>query len=273
MRKEFSAAKAKKELGISYLGATRQSAKMRYSYNANVETYCIYLAPWKMSGYQTCPNGKYCKDLCLNGSGQNKCDIIARGFEHSNINLSRIKKTKLFFENRPLFMDIMVAEILKAKKHAEKNGLGFAVRINGTSDLSPELFKLRDGRNILEAFPDIQFYDYTKVDKRLHLQKKYPNYDLTLSYNGYNWDACKSYLENGGKVAVVFENDLPQLFHGFAVHDANGYDMRYLDEGGQIMGLHFHRVGGQYKNGVYQRPEGKFVVLEEDKNCTWAFKK
>ena len=38
------------KIGISYLGATRQSAKMRYSYNAKVATYCIYLAPYNMSG-------------------------------------------------------------------------------------------------------------------------------------------------------------------------------------------------------------------------------
>lgn len=270
---KLSKAKSRKLGGFAYLGATKQSAKMRYSYAHNVETYCIYLAPADMSGHNVCPNNQFCKELCLNGAGHNKCDIISRGAEHSKINQSRIKKTKLFFENRQLFMDILVDELISAKKHAERNGLDFAVRLNGTSDLSLELFKLRDGRNILEAFPDVQFYDYTKVTKRLPLQKKYANYDLTLSYNGHNWDDCRAYLNDGGKVAVVFENELPKLFHGYVVNDGNGYDMRYLDNVGEIVGLHFHRVGGQYKEGVYERPETKFIVREEDHNCTWNFNK
>lgn len=269
----ISKANLYKLIGLSYIGTSTQSAKMNYSYKKGVETLCIYLAPWNLSGYQVCPNGMYCKDLCLNGSGHNKADIISNNgniFE-SSINKARIKKTKLFYENRELFMELFIKEIIKTKNHAEKNGLDFAVRLNGTSDLSPEVFTYK-GKNILEIFPDIQFYDYTKVENRLSLQFKYPNYDLTLSYNGYNWDACKKYLEQGGKVAVVFENELPKLWHGFHVHDANGYDMRYLDEPGTIMGLHFHKVGTQYINGTYHRPDTKFVVKEDDKYCTYDFK-
>ena len=86
---------------ISYLGATRQSAKMRYSYNAKVATYCIYLAPYNMSGkYNVCPKGQHCSPFCLNNSGRNKGDIIAHGKENSRINISRIKKTMLFYEDR-----------------------------------------------------------------------------------------------------------------------------------------------------------------------------
>lgn len=271
MESTFSLQKARKQLGIAYLGATRHSAKMNYSYKAKVETYCIYLAPYNMSGYQVCPNGIHCKDLCLNGAGRNKGDIIAHGFEHSIINVSRIKKTKLFYENRELFMNIMIAEIKKAMNHAKKNGLGFAVRINGTSDLSPELFVNKDGKNILELFPTVQFYDYTKVNTRLKLQGKYKNYDLTLSYNGYNWDVCEEYLNNGGKVAVVFENELPKYYKGYKVINANDYDMRYMDEPGCIMGLHFHRTAKNYENGKYTRPNTPFVVLEGNIDCHYEF--
>lgn len=266
---ELSLAAMRKEIGVAYLGNTKHSAKMLYSYNHKVETYCVYLAPADLSGYNVCPNNKHCKDLCLNGAGRNKGDIIAHGANESIINRSRIRKTKLFYENRELFMALLVKELESKRKHAERNNLGFAVRLNGTSDLSPELFVLSDGRNILEAFPNVQFYDYTKVPNRLKLASKYPNYDLTLSYNGYNWETCQNYLQSGGKVAVVFEKELPKTFHGFKVHDANGYDMRYMDNGGEIMGLHFHKVGGQYQNGVYVKPETKFVVLSDDVNCEW----
>ena len=260
------------KIGISYLGATRQSAKMRYSYNAKVVTYCIYLAPYNMSGkYNVCPKGQHCSPFCLNSSGRNKGDIIAHGKENSRINISRIKKTKLFYEDRKTFMRLMMYEINMAMRHAEKNDLGFAVRLNGTSDISPLAFKI-DGKNILELYPYTQFYDYTKVFGRIELQKKYRNYDVTFSFDGYNWEECEEYLEKGGRVAVVFENELPISYKGWLVFDGNSYDMRYLDPQGQIVGLHYHRTANDYASGKYVRPNTPFVIREDDPYCTYAFK-
>lgn len=285
MIENFSLAAAYRQCGFTYLGATRQSAKMRYSYNAKCATYCIYIAPSNMAALATnmnyptvCPNDEHCKQFCLNGSGQNKCDTLARGVEGSLINQSRIKKTRLFYDNRELFMRIMIAEITREYNKAQELGMMFAVRINGTSDLSPLAFhhpNVCNDMNILEIFPYIQFYDYTKVKGRTELQKKYPNYDVTLSYNGYNWEDCKNYLDNGGKVAVVFENEkeLPILFRGYPIHDANSYDMRFLDPEGHIMGLHFHRVAANYVNGKYVRPNTKFIVAEDSNECVWNFDK
>ena len=258
----------RKKIGVSYLGGTKHSAKMRYSYNNGTETYCLYLAPADMSGHNVCPNSKYCKALCLNNAGHNKADILSRGMEKSKINISRIKKTHCFFDNRELFMQTLIAEIEKARLHAIKNNLEFAVRLNGTSDLSLEQF-VYNGKNILEIFQDVQFYDYTKVPSRINLINKYPNYDLTLSYNGYNWNACENFLRMGGKVAVVFENELPKTFHGFNVIDANGYDMRFLDPASTIMGLHYHPTANDYVNGKFVKPNSKFIVEASDIACEY----
>ena len=46
--------------------------------------------------------------------------------------------------------------------------LEFSIRLNGTSDLSLLTFKL-GGKNILEIFNDVQFYDYTKVANRFNI--------------------------------------------------------------------------------------------------------
>ena len=271
---KMSLAELLKLADVAYIGGIKHSTKMTYSYNHNVATYCIYLSPSDLAGkrYKTCPNDKYCRDLCLNGSGRNLGLTLADENKMSVITKGRIKKTKLFYDNRELFMEIVVREIIRFKKYAEKRNMGFAVRLNGTSDLSPLLFQYK-GKNILELFPDVQFYDYTKVYSRISLPKKYKNYDLTLSYNGYNWNDCKDYLTKKGKVAVVFENNLPTLFHGFHVIDANGYDMRYLDEPGTIMGLHYHRVANNYKNGRYVEPDTNFVVKESNKHCVYNFDK
>lgn len=271
VKNKFNYTSTIKRLGIAYLGNYSQSAKMMYSENAGTLTYCLYLTPADMSGYNVCPCSQFCRKFCLNGSGRNKGDIILNGAEQSRINLSRIKKTKLFFEDKDTFMQLVIAEINRSLNYARKHGLNFAVRLNGTSDISPEDFVF-EGKNILEIYPDIQFYDYTKVYDRIGLINKYPNYDLTYSYNGHNWGCCQKFLESGGKVAVVFENQemLPMSFMGYPVHDANGYDMRYLDPASHIMGLHFHRTGANYdKNGNYIRPYEAFVVRDEHPGVEW----
>lgn len=259
---EMSLSALYKHCGFAYLGGVAHSAKIRASYNHNVATYCIYLAPSNMSGYKVCPNDTYCKQFCLNASGNNKADILARGVENSRINQSRVKKTKLFYENREMFMAIMVMEILKEKERAEKNGMDFAIRINGTSDLSPEIFKYQ-GKNILELFPQIQFYDYTKMPNRIKLMQKYKNYDLTFSFNGHNWNECAEFMSHGGKAAVVFEGNLPKSYRGFEVVDGNQYDMRYLDPSGTIIGLHYHPVASDFIHGKYVPPTTPFVVRHD----------
>ena len=205
--------KALKKVGISYLGNVTQSVKMRLSFNDKdnpTMTYNIYLAPATLARDENhphlnvCPFSKNCAASCLNGSGHNKCDILARGIQHSKTNVSRIKKTHLFYDDRKLFMEMLVHELEMYRRKATILGMDFAVRLNCTSDLSPELFTI-DGVNILNLFPNVMFYDYTKEPKRLERQKIYDNYDVTFSFDGENWDICEEYLKNGGKVAVVFD--------------------------------------------------------------------
>lgn len=230
---------AKKLTGLSYLGSVNSSSKMAKGLKYNESTYIIYLAPAKLSGYEVCPmRTDECTAACLNESGRNKIDI------HKNqINQARIKKTKLFFEDREFFMGWLIYEIGKEKEKAERSGLRFSVRLNGTSDLDPTTFKL-DNKNILEWFPDVSFYDYTKVSKRFRLLEKYSNYDLTYSFSGYNMIDCVNLLREGkGRVAMVFEGKkLPTKWSGYDVIDGDAYDMRYLDEENVIVGLKFKKV-------------------------------
>lgn len=270
----FGYGKLLKKYGISYLGSFSQSMKMRLSEENGVITYCIYLAPHNMAdGKRTvCPFSKYCAPYCLNGSGRNKGDILSRGEETSNINRSRIKKTMMWWDNREDFMRLCIHEIRKTRAYAEKKGLGFSVRLNGTSDLSPEQFiDPETGLNLLELFPDIQFYDYSKCYTRsLYLMKKYSNYDVTLSFNGFNERNCKDFLKQGGKVAVVFDTEkLPSTFMGYNVVSGNEYDMRYLDPSKSIIALHYHRTANDYKSGHYVRPETPFVITENDSRIGW----
>jgi hypothetical protein len=153
-------------------------------------------------------------------------------------------------------MGWLVDEIRSAQSKAIAAGKSFSVRLNGTSDLSPEQFHL-DGKNILEIFPEVQFYDYTKVYNRTKLTKKYSNYDLTFSYSGTNAVQCQDALLQDIRVAVVFEK-VPEQFWGRLVIDGDAYDMRYQDQGGVIVGLKYKKVRNKL-----ELTKSKFVISEE----------
>ena len=186
---------ATKLTGLSYIGNINHSSKHSKAFNYDELVYTIYLAPANMSGYEVCPmRTEECTILCLNESGHNKIKT-----QDNRINMSRIKKTQLFFQNRDFFTNWVIAEIKSAREKAEKLGYRFSVRLNNTSDLSPESFYTRiDGRtkNLLEIFPDVQFYDYTKIPKRVKLMEKYNNYDVTFSFSGENMENCLKMLKN-----------------------------------------------------------------------------
>jgi len=271
-----------KKLGCSYLGDVDKSVKIVKSLNHRVMTYCIYLAPATMAGrtnrgsrINVCPKSEHCKSFCLNGSGHNKSDILEKGIDKSLINLSRIRKTKLFYNDRATFMRIMVHEIQKFRNRANRLGMDFAVRINGTSDLSPLLFVCEDGKNILEKFSDVQFYDYTKLPNRYAVCDNYSNYDLTFSYDGYNDKECSDVLRNkGGRVAVVFYGGkLPKRFNGWDVIDGNDSDIRFRDRKQCIIGLHYHITANDFQiiNGkrTFVEPNTPFVIMPNDERCKW----
>ena len=260
---KFSPSKVKRTLGISYLGCCDSSPKLVKSLtHKNVLTYGLYLAPRDLSGHNVCSNSDNCCKYCLNGSGRNKIELLTYK-EGGPIQQSRIKKTKLFFEDKDTFMQLLIHEIRQAKRKADAANMKFAVRLNCTSDISPEKFTLR-GVNILQFCESIQFYDYTKVYEHTKLSEKYSNYDVTYSYSGKNWEICEELLKKGYRVAVVFENVLPEEFRGYPVIDANQYDARFLDEGGLICGLTYKKVANDYVNGKYQRPETTFVTRQEE---------
>lgn len=240
---------AVKQTGISYLGSVNLTAKHIKAYEYNELTYALYLAPADISGYEVCPlRTPDCTRSCLHESGLNKIDIKA-----NKINKARIAKTKLFFEHRQFFVEWMVDEIHATKEKAARQNLKFSARINNTSDLSPETFTLGD-KNILQLFPDDQFFDYSKIYSRINLAKKYDNYDLTFSYSGSNKEDCLRALNfDNTRVAVVFKDTIPNKFWDFNVINGDEYDMRYYDPTNVIVGLKFKEVRNEidFENNLF----------------------
>lgn len=245
-------------VGVSYLGNVATSSKIAKSTKYNEDTYVLYLAPANSSGYEVCPaRTEQCTDACLNESGHNRIDT------QGVINLARVRKTQTFFENRELFMYWLIREIERHGAKADRRGRKFSVRLNGTSDIDIRRFKF-EGRTVLQLFPEVQFYDYTKVYERLYLDE-IDNYDLTFSFSGKNLKQTLSALEHNYRVAVVFQGpDLPKYWHGYPVIDGDKYDMRYVDPQGVVAGLRFKRV----RNNI-DTTANPFIIPNNDPNIVW----
>ena len=209
-------------------------------------TGILHLAPARLAGFETC-SGRTdgCTAACLNTAG-------IQGKNHDwriRIVSARIRKTKQFREDRVNFMQQLEREIFNLVKRAEKHGLKPAIRLNGTSDIPWENVKYqrKDGSvgTIIERFPNVQFYDYTKIATRF--SRPIPaNYDLTFSAADGNDRAVEFALNKGARVAMVFRNrekinvrkwDLPTHYNGIEVVDADKTDLRFLEKSGVICGL------------------------------------
>ena len=207
-------------------------------------TFIMHLAPGSISGFNVCPGAsKGCLAACLNTAGRGHM---------SNIQAARIRRTRLFFEDRPAFMAQLVDEVSKAIRKAERKGLIPVFRLNGTSDIRFETVPVRVERgpgtyavyeNIMAAFPNVQFYDYTKLSNRRNIPA---NYHLTFSRSESNDHLLSEAMENGMNVAVVFSTkkgkDLPMyvpngIYDPIPVVDGDETDLRFLDPTDSIVGL------------------------------------
>ena len=190
-------------------------------------SFVLHLAPADISGKEVCPKRTAgCTAACLNTAGRG--GIMKAGETTNVIQEARIRKTKLFFQDRDQFMADLESDIRKGIKQAEKKGMIPCFRLNGTSDLAWEKY------GIIEKFPEVQFYDYTKVRNRkvAHLN----NYHLTFSKADGNDMDVRLAASSGMNVAAVFK-ELPETYIGRTVINGDDTDLRFLDPKGVIVGL------------------------------------
>ena len=210
-------------------------------------TAIMYLTPWKSAGINVCPMAEEAKCIegCLNSAGRGAFNSVQAG---------RARKTEWFATNRATFMQQLHKDIMSFSKFCAKIGVTPCVRLNGTSDIRWELIKINGFANIFEAFPDVIFYDYTKIANR---KVKATNYHLTWSYSGASDTYAQGFtkaLANGLNIAVVFRNkdSVPAQFNGVDVIDGDKDDLRFLDPKGVVVGL--------YAKGKARKDTSGFVV-------------
>jgi|TARA_R110000796_G_C14514512_1_gene430236 hypothetical protein len=198
----------------------------------------MYLSPSDSAGGKTiCPYAKIaqCEEACLNTAGRG--GIFKKGETTNAIQEARKRRTLYFQNNYEDFMTQLFFEINKFKEKAEGLGKLPCVRLNGTSDIQWEYQELQ-GRNVFETFPDITFYDYTKIPTRNI--SGIDNYHLTWSYSQANMKYANLFDEANSKgmnIAVVFSKELPEFYRGLKVIDGDKYDQRFLDESNVVVGL------------------------------------
>ena len=208
------------------------NTKLKKSLDRGYKSFGIHLAPYKLSGKNVCTSAsKGCVAACLNYSGHGAFDSVQK---------ARINKTKLFNANKLEFMLNLVKEVETAIRRSIKNNMTPVFRLNLTSDIPWESIKIQDNKNIMEMFPNVQFYDYTKNVKRMisfTMGGMPKNYHLTFSRSEDNDEKCKIVLGMGGNVAAVFLNKLPKTYMGFKVVSGDEDDLRFLDGKGIVVGL------------------------------------
>lgn len=209
-------------------------------------TAILYLAPANMSGVNVCPMAKLaaCSDACLNTSGRGAM---------TGVQMSRLRKTLFWMQYQSEAVALIKHQIALAEAQSAREGWTLLVRLNGTSDIRWENY------GIMQAFPRVQFYDYTKLANRKNTPA---NYDLTFSYSGV--PAYRAQVDiaiaNGMRLAVVFsDHDTVQgmlargeTFQGLAMVDGDDTDIRHLDPMGAAVAL--------YAKGKAKQDHSGFVV-------------
>lgn len=190
-------------------------------------TGIMYLSHGSLSGKNLCPfASKGCLKTCLYTAG--------RGVFQS-VKTARMKRTRLYLDNRQEFFSQLIDEIKSLERKAIKKGLVPVVRLNGTSDVPFELMPVYGLPNIMSHFPHIQFYDYTKNPYRFKNLPK--NYHLTFSRSESN-EKYINILPREANVAVVFSEVLEgNTMYSRKVILGDETDLRFLDPKGAIVGL------------------------------------
>lgn len=223
--------------------AVNTDAKTSKGQKLGYFTGIMYLSPYKMANgkVNVCGDAtKGCIESCLNEAGRGA---------FSNVQDARVKKTLEFLENPKEFMVKIYKEIVKLQK---KYGQNLVIRLNGTSDLPFENIKVeledRYYSNIFEAFPNVQFYDYTKNPRRV-LKNEIGNYYLTFSRaeTKLNIEYSRNLLNEGKNVAMVFSKELHEqivkmgkiVYNNREVNviDGDETDLRFLDMPNSIVAL------------------------------------
>ena len=221
----------------------KSNAKTLKGEAENITTYVMYLAPHKQNskGVNLCTNAsKGCILACLFSAGRGR---------FGSVKYARINKTDYYLKDKKMFMYQLEREIQKYVDRHAKDNSKFAIRLNGTSDIS--------FNSVMRKFPNVTFYDYTPNLRRVK-NNNVPNYDLTFSRKEDNEAKVLEALSLGIRTAIVVSEDLYKTltFDGKVLIDGDKNDLRFLDANGLVI---------LYAKGDGKKDESGFVINDKNK--------
>jgi len=214
-------------------------------------TGIIYLVP--ADGFSPsvnlCPGAsRGCREACLFTAGRGIMRPVIEG---------RRRKTALYLDEREEFFALLRKDIHALVRKAKRENMTPAVRFDGTSDTG-------EGVALAREFPDVEWYDYTKVANRF--SRDLPaNYSLTFSRSESNEKTALRLLRAGRNVAVVFRGHLPEMWEGSIVIDGDKSDARFLDpvaapgQPGYVVGLTEKGLAKKDATGFVVEPGAELV--------------
>lgn len=214
-------------------------------------TAILHLAPYTRSGVaNVCAYATPgCIEACLDSTGR------LRQVQALN---ARMQRTQFLKFDRHGFVEMLVQEIAAHERRAARAGFAPAVRLNGLSDIPWENMPAAGYRNVMAAFPECAFYDYTKFPIRLRRRAlAEPNYSLTFSLSDGNEQHARQALAAGVNVAAIFPptGELPATFWGLPVINGDESDLRFNDPSPCIVGLRAKGTRWRKTSGFVQRQE------------------
>ena len=220
------------------------------------KTTAVYGTQFLIAGLSMMPNNRLCPGSKAAGCMEGCLKSAGRG-SFSNVQAGRQRKTDWFESDKAGFVATLVDDLERLVRKAKREGKHPAVRLNVLSDVKWEQIECERGgqryKGIPQAFPEIQFYDYTKVGKRTAPA----NYHLTFSYSHrpeYRAQVLQAEL-SGYNLAVVFNGYLPDEFLGRRVIDGDTHDLRFLDDDNVIVGLVAKGKARKDTSGFVVNPE------------------
>ncbi len=219
-------------------GKSAGNTKLRKT-NNNTDDYLYTWLGSQMSSYVTayraaglslapsdwaCPASKAadCQRDCLVHAGRGKM---------GNVKTARERKRDWLKDDPDAFLSQLRDELHKFAKLCKSTNTLPVVRLNVISDI------VWERREIPQEFPDIFFYDYTKLSGRLG--KTPDNYSLMFSWSGapaYQ-PSVKRAIKTDLPMTVVFDMEFPEFFLGRSVFNGDNNDLMNLTRNGDVIAL------------------------------------
>ena len=227
---------------------------------------------------KTCPFSAICESLCLGDTAGGNKIFGGKGSLRAAGRLAQYLKTEALVVNPEAMIITLAKEINLFAIRAKKQNKTPAVRLNVLSDFSGKFWK-----PIIDANPDVMFYDYTKLGQKVNPVSV--NHHLTYSSQGIrqvvngeivssqhnDWEKMRNALNDGKNVAMAFtsKSKMPSFVKDeetgktFRVFNGDVYDARFLDPKtdsgtGLIIGLK-NKDSGSKEATAAKNSDGFFV--------------